>query len=370
MIATLSPASYNYDETLSTLRYANRAKNIKNKPVINEDPKDAMLREYQNEIDKLRKEIENRQNGGVGQKVIKKVVKKKIVTKKRNSDSQINVQSNEDSNFDSDSDMVAPVTNLDPETIARLQAEVETEKRQLLASKDIVKEEKEKVAAELEARAADLERERATREKLATQLKEMEEKLLVGGVNIQDKISEQEREIQEAEQKLLEEQHRKRILQKRLEAKQEAQLQLEENYSSLQEEVDLKTKKLKKLFAKVKEVTEEINDQKDEFRIEKEDILDTIRGLTKELSLQMAIIENFIPAEEQKKLENSAVYDEERQIWKIKKSKNDGEIMKRPVGSKYLDRPVCQYAKLRIPTDKETFRYRYDNILTLQVMFY
>ena len=39
MIATMSPASYNYDETLSTLRYANRAKCIKNKPKINEDPK-------------------------------------------------------------------------------------------------------------------------------------------------------------------------------------------------------------------------------------------------------------------------------------------------------------------------------------------
>lgn len=45
MIATMSPASYNYDETISTLRYANRAKNIKNKPKVNEDPKDAMLRE-------------------------------------------------------------------------------------------------------------------------------------------------------------------------------------------------------------------------------------------------------------------------------------------------------------------------------------
>lgn len=39
MIATMSPASYNYDETLSTLRYANRTKQIKNKPKINEDPK-------------------------------------------------------------------------------------------------------------------------------------------------------------------------------------------------------------------------------------------------------------------------------------------------------------------------------------------
>jgi len=46
MVANIGPADYNYDETISTLRYANRAKNIKNKPKINEDPKDAMIREY------------------------------------------------------------------------------------------------------------------------------------------------------------------------------------------------------------------------------------------------------------------------------------------------------------------------------------
>nr|XP_031320111.1 kinesin-like protein KIF17 isoform X4 [Camelus dromedarius] len=54
MVACLSPANNNYDETLSTLRYANRAKNIKNKPRINEDPKDALLREYQEEIKRLK----------------------------------------------------------------------------------------------------------------------------------------------------------------------------------------------------------------------------------------------------------------------------------------------------------------------------
>ncbi|XP_008168038.2 kinesin-like protein KIF17 isoform X2 [Chrysemys picta bellii] len=54
MVACLSPADNNYDESLSTLRYANRAKNIKNKPRINEDPKDALLREYQEEIRKLK----------------------------------------------------------------------------------------------------------------------------------------------------------------------------------------------------------------------------------------------------------------------------------------------------------------------------
>merc|ERR1712087_1008692 len=54
MIACISPAADNYDETLSTLRYANRAKNIKNKPKINLDPKDALLKEYQDEIKKLK----------------------------------------------------------------------------------------------------------------------------------------------------------------------------------------------------------------------------------------------------------------------------------------------------------------------------
>lgn len=58
MVACISPADYNYEETLSTLRYASRAKNITNKPKINEDPKDAMLREYQNEIEMLRKMLE------------------------------------------------------------------------------------------------------------------------------------------------------------------------------------------------------------------------------------------------------------------------------------------------------------------------
>jgi len=57
MVANIGPAGYNYEETLSTLRYANRAKNITNKPRINEDPKDAMLREFQGEIARLKAQL-------------------------------------------------------------------------------------------------------------------------------------------------------------------------------------------------------------------------------------------------------------------------------------------------------------------------
>nr|XP_026498901.1 kinesin-like protein Klp98A isoform X1 [Vanessa tameamea] len=57
MIAAISPADCNYGETLSTLRYANRAKNIINKPTINEDPNVKLIRELREEIEKLRKQI-------------------------------------------------------------------------------------------------------------------------------------------------------------------------------------------------------------------------------------------------------------------------------------------------------------------------
>lgn len=62
MIANVGPSGYNYAETLTTLRYASRAKTIQNKPVKNEDPQDAKLREYQEEIMRLRQMIAERQS--------------------------------------------------------------------------------------------------------------------------------------------------------------------------------------------------------------------------------------------------------------------------------------------------------------------
>ena len=62
-MANVGPADYNYDESISTLRYANRAKNIKNRAKINEDPKDALLRQYQKELEELKKQL---QEGGTG----------------------------------------------------------------------------------------------------------------------------------------------------------------------------------------------------------------------------------------------------------------------------------------------------------------
>lgn len=57
MVATVSPAIDNYEETLGTLRYADRAKRIVNHAVVNEDPSARIIRQLREEVDKLRSQL-------------------------------------------------------------------------------------------------------------------------------------------------------------------------------------------------------------------------------------------------------------------------------------------------------------------------
>ena len=78
MISTLNPASINYEEILSTLRYTDRDKKIKNKSVINESEDDKivrLLKEENNELKKKLKEFSKKILGGELKKKIKKFLK-------------------------------------------------------------------------------------------------------------------------------------------------------------------------------------------------------------------------------------------------------------------------------------------------------
>ena len=61
MVATVSPAADNFEETLSTLRYADRAKRIVNHAVVNEDPNARIIRELREEVEELQKELKEAQ---------------------------------------------------------------------------------------------------------------------------------------------------------------------------------------------------------------------------------------------------------------------------------------------------------------------
>jgi hypothetical protein len=60
MIAALSPASVNYEETLSTLRYANQVKAIKNDAKINESAHDKLIRELREENERLKQMVDHK----------------------------------------------------------------------------------------------------------------------------------------------------------------------------------------------------------------------------------------------------------------------------------------------------------------------
>ncbi|XP_065092939.1 kinesin-like protein KIF13A isoform X4 [Ochlerotatus camptorhynchus] len=66
MVATLSPAADNYEETLSTLRYADRAKRIVNHAVVNEDPNARIIRELRREVETLREMLKHATGASIG----------------------------------------------------------------------------------------------------------------------------------------------------------------------------------------------------------------------------------------------------------------------------------------------------------------
>lgn len=66
MITCLSPCAADFAENLNSLKYATRARNIRNKPVVNRDPQNTKLAEMQNEIQALREELQRQRGSSVG----------------------------------------------------------------------------------------------------------------------------------------------------------------------------------------------------------------------------------------------------------------------------------------------------------------
>ena len=163
MVANIGPSAYNFEETLITVRYANRAKNIKNKPRVNEDPKDTLLKDFQAEIERLRLQLEERR--------------------------QIR-------------------TNVVP------------------------------CSEEIDVEAT---------EKLQSRIKAMESKMLVGGKNIVDHTNEQQRELEQRMAELTEQKQRERSMLQQLEVQEEATQEVRETFTTLQQEVESKRKKLRKI---------------------------------------------------------------------------------------------------------------------------
>ncbi|XP_005062832.1 PREDICTED: kinesin-like protein KIF3C [Ficedula albicollis] len=106
-------------------------------------------------------------------------------------------------------------------------------------------------------------------------------------------------------------------MQQQMLLRDEETMELRETYTSLQQEVEIKTKKLKKLYAKLQAVKAEIQDQHDEYIRVRQDLEEAQNEQTRELKLKYLIIENFIPPEEKNKIMNRLYFDSDEDQWKF-----------------------------------------------------
>ncbi|CAM5098087.1 unnamed protein product [Eretmochelys imbricata] len=356
MVATLGPASHSYEESLSTLRFANRAKNIKNKPRVNEDPKDTLLREFQEEIIRLKAQLEKR--GMLSKKRRRNSRRKKVVDGEGNTEAE--------GEEDNDDGLEKNMENYLKEQKERL----EEEKAAIQDDHSLVSEEKQKLLEEKEKMIEDLRKEQEATELLAIRYKAMESKLLIGGRNIMDHTNEQQKMLELKRQEIAEQKRREREMQQEMLLRDEETMELRETFTSLQQEVEIKTKKLKKLYAKLQAVKAEIQDQHDEYIRVRQDLEEAQNEQTRELKLKYLIIENFIPPEEKNKIMNRLSYDSEEDQWKfqplVPAGGSNNQMKKRPTSAVGYKRPISQYARVAMAMGSHP-RYRAENIMFLEL---
>lgn len=307
MIATVSCSENDYEETVSTLRYANRAKNIQNRTQRNETPQDTMLKQFQDEIVALRAQLAG-------------------------------VSSEEDSG--------------------------EKQKRARL---------RQPTSAPEQVPEIDIDEIKNTRDeqlRLQGKLSQLQDKIIVGGVNLLEKAQDQEFLLEVAAAELAQSIRAGEQLQQTLQLREQERIDIEERYSSLQDEAVGKTKKLKRLTAMIMQAKGELADLQQEQQRDMEGLLDTVRGLTRELQLAELIIGSYVPHEYQAMVERYIQWNEDIGEYQLKCVAYTGNNMRKrqPVEAQpahqqqQTQRPIIppspylQYAGSAAPTRKPRSR--------------
>jgi len=348
MVANCGPADYNYDETCSTLRYANRAKSIKNKPRINEDPKDAMIREFEEEIARLRAmlggeagdiplnpdgtpaEIIHEKEEVEVVREVEKVVEKEVIKYEGRSEAEV----------------TAMEEKMAAETHAMM-SRLEAEREEIMRKKEIAEEERKKAINEINKKEEQHARLRAQQAPLLEKLKAMEDKMLQGK-NLVNMAMQQEEQLKEAQEILARQREEEDAMKNKLEKQEEDIKDFYLKCNNAEDMVQQLTKKLETLWQKFKMKKQEIDEVVQENQREKLELHDTVRDLTKELRLKVGILGRYIPAKEFHRIKERAQYDEVVDEWHIPKVLLAGNTIraasgKRPIsaaGRRALDGDV------------------------------
>ena len=260
----------------------------------------------------------------------------------------------------------------DVEALKRsIQDEGENERRRILADQERTVAEVERHQSALEAEEERMRSEAEERERIRQELEGLEAKIMHGGEHVRERVARREAEIAEQE-RLLEERRLEEVrLRQRAAEEEEKKLAQEEAYNTLQEEAESKSRKLKQLWSKFKAAQAEIDDLQIEQQQEKQDLLHTVRELTRQVQLQNLVIESFVPPEEVAKLEKRAVWDDDgSEQWRLLplSEARGPDAEARPKSHPSLPRPTSFLARSIAGdlTNNEP-RYRSLNILSFDL---
>lgn len=178
-------------------------------------------------------------------------------------------------------------------------------------------EEKAKASQELQQREAVLAQAKAERDTMERKLQELQNQVIVGGENLLDKYEQQARLLEESNKELLVHQEDMDRMRRQMEEINSEKVDIEEKYSTLQEEKAGKIKNLQKIFHMQKAAEAELTDLKRERQQQMDELLDNVKLLSKELRLCMLVIDHFIPPEYQEQIEQLAVWHEDVGDWEL-----------------------------------------------------
>ncbi|GIY22558.1 kinesin-like protein KIF3B [Caerostris extrusa] len=217
-----------------------------------------------------------------------------------------------------------------------------------LNEQNLMTEEKEKIMRDIKAKEEELRLENEAKEKIRKHINELEAKLLCGGKNIIDHTNEQQRILEKRRQELAEQKCIEREMQAKLLEEEESTFrEKKETYDSLQQEVDMKTKKLKKLFQRFQTLKDDINDESEINSFERQDKEQTIEALTRDLKLSNLVIDNFVNPEDKAKFLEHVKYDEDEDAYVIfpsEMSYSHFNPAERPSSANHLRRPMTSHA--------------------------
>ena len=110
-------------------------------------------------------------------------------------------------------------------------------------------------------------------------------------------------------------------------AKQDMKLKLRENFSSQQEQLEETDNEIQRVQTRYRMTKNELDDITEIIHREREDLMDRIRELTREIRLKHLIIDQFIPAFEYMRIEQRSQWDEETNDWHIPNVEYTGNVI-------------------------------------------